>query len=357
MLQAVDASALALVVQQLRHGNRFRAAVGPGQRHCELRPGQSGVGVGLIHLNQLEITEDPAVLEMNGVGTPYQCDFFRSRLSLVSLRDALCDPEPHPHAQFRKMDLAVRIGAIGIHQHPLFRCGVVLFELEVDIGDMTVICGLDQIQFGDGLIGEADLPIGFRKRNRLRVLTGADIVFGNNLSHTETGTSRERIQQDFAGGVRLIDALGPPADAGLVLLHLEANALDLSVLGSLNDFERNRRGLVLHRDAHNTPAGKAGNRNLVQPAVSILILGEIRLCEGAIILGRAVVVDGDADALRPDVVLAMQGQDLQQGVGAVGQTFKGVNLGSAGTVGVIGHVELAITVGLAVPALVGGPLI
>ena len=107
----------------------------------------------------------------------------------------------------------------------------------------------------------------------------------------------------------------------------------------------------------NAASVQAGNVNLVQPAITVAVPCEIRCGVGLVEHGAAASLDGNRPGVREDQILALFGQHLKEGIGAVVQTGKGVVPGTACGVTAVGHIHIARTVRLAVPREVVCPLV
>ena len=166
MLKTVNAGAVALLIQDFRHEHVYRIMPGPVDSHGELGPAQSGVGIGFIHLYDLKIAEDPAVLKVDLIVRLSQCDRLGIlALADIALRDQLRYAKLGADRQRIQQDLALRVSLVDTHFPPADAAGgLELFDPEADAFHHAVVRGLDDLQPDEWPVLKADRIVALHQR-------------------------------------------------------------------------------------------------------------------------------------------------------------------------------------------------
>ena len=95
----------------------------------------------------------------------------------------------------------------------------------------------------------------------------------------------------------------------------------------------------------------------MQSAVAVCIFRELISGVSLVKKSRVILCNGNADALRPNVIFAVTGKHLKQRKRAVVKILEGVDRIAAGGVARVGRKDVAVGIRGSVPGLVRNPLV
>ena len=95
----------------------------------------------------------------------------------------------------------------------------------------------------------------------------------------------------------------------------------------------------------------------MQSAVSVCIFRELISGVSLVKKSRVILCNGNADALRPNVIFAVTGKHLKQRKRAVVQILEGVNRVTTGVIACVGRIDVAAGIRGTEPDLIRDPLV
>ena len=95
----------------------------------------------------------------------------------------------------------------------------------------------------------------------------------------------------------------------------------------------------------------------MQSAVPVCIFREVISGIGLVKKSRVILCNGNADALRPNVIFAVTGKHLKQRKRAVVQILEGVNRVTTGVIACVGRIDVAAGIRGTEPDLIRDPLV